>query len=563
MLWKKKDTAASVVEVALRNTGLTKDEFFHPTVAPYIDHLEDALCAIMDAVDRCKKITIVGDYDCDGVTASAILYRLLHDGFQYSKVSVRLPKRFSEGYGISPAIIDEIDTGMVITVDNGIAALPAIKAAREKGLDIVIIDHHLPSNDILSEIKKYADVIVDPHTEENSMFKNYCGAGLAYRLACLSGCFNAKQLNELSALAAIGTVADVMPLVGDNRNIVIQGLTAINDREVPAGLNALLDYLGLEVVEESDIGFKIGPIINACGRMEDAGSERPFKLLAYDDFSLTLPEILVEINEQRKDAVRYHMERIDLLIAENCLFGDNPMVIYPGDEQEPFPEGIVGILAGKVAEKFRVPAFVLTPSTDKDVLKGSGRTFGDVNLKGLLDKGADYIMKYGGHAGAAGLSVRKDSVEKLKEVMASVMSEFTQSEETENTYDLEVSAADIETVIKEVRQCAPYGEGNPRPIFKIKDYRLTPKAGRFYTTMGPKQQTVKLFGGNSSAIGFDMFQQYEDAGEPTVLDIFGYLSTNHFAGKSETQIEICDFEVAEKKPESTLAILLKSRMKTF
>ncbi len=557
MRWHKRDKAESVKDVVLRNTGLSETEFLHPKQNPYIENLEQAVACIKDAMAQNLRISIMGDYDADGITSASILYRMLHDEAHYRNISMRFPKRFSEGYGLSMKVIDEIKDGLLITVDNGITAVKEIEKAKAKGIKVVVIDHHLPDPE---KGLPAADAVVDPNALCESEFKGYCGAGLAYKVAEKSGLCSEKLLKKLLALAAIGTIADVMSLTGDNRNIVIRGLQAINDGNVPKGLDALLEQLGLYDINETDIGFKIGPILNASGRLYDNGAKYPFLLLGTDNYNPKLPEKLIEVNEKRKELVKSGMEAADRIVAEQCLYGNFPLVIYG---EKSFHEGVVGIIAGKLAEKFHTPVIVLGDSDDEGKLKGSGRSYGDFNLKVLLDKVSDLMIAYGGHPGAAGLSVEKGKLAALSEALQQEAQKMGGvSEQTEMFYDLEINATETAKVIEELNKYAPYGEGNPKVVFKIKDYRLTPRNGRFFQTMGDGS-VLKLFGDNNSAIGFDLVMQYEDIGQPTKMDLYGNISINKFNHRDEIQIEMCDFERAAEGTGTSLADMLSQRMKAF
>lgn len=558
MSWKKRGSETTIKEVVLRNTGLSEIDFLFPNRDPVIENLEQAVKFITEAVRNKEHITVMGDYDADGITASAILYRLLVEGFGYKDITMRFPKRFSEGYGLKMTVIDEISSGLLITVDNGIAAVDEIAAAKEKGISVVVIDHHLPNPD---KGLPNADVVVDPNALPNSEFSGYCGAGLAYKTALKSGVCSPKLLSSLLSLAAIGTVADVMELVGDNRNIVISGLQAINDGTIPIGLADLLEKLDLYEINETDIGFKIGPIINACGRLYDDGAKFPFYLLALDNYNPKLPERLIEINEQRKTIVKNGLNSAEMIIAQTCLYGDSPMIVYA---EKTFHEGVVGIIAGKLAEKFKVPVFVLTEADEPDVLKGSGRSYGDFNLKELLDKVSDLMIGYGGHAGAAGLSLKKENLELLRETMKSEVEKSGYSEADEQLYyDLEIKPNEIEDSIKELNTYAPFGQGNPKVLFKVRGYKLMPRNGKFFQIMGDGS-IIKLFGDNSLAIGFGLTQKFDDEGQPMSVDLYGNLGINKFNHKDEIQVELNDFErTASQNQGSSLANLLSQRMKMF
>ena len=544
-MWKKKDSVTTVKEVVERNTGLKVEELINPTVKPFIKNLTEMGNFIKSNLEM--PITIIGDYDCDGVTSSALLYKVLV-ALGAKKVNVRLPKRFSEGYGLNMSIIDEIENGLILTVDNGIVATEQVKKAIDKGLLVGIIDHHIGDPENLPN----AHCIVDPNALPGE-FNGYCAAGLAYRLA--------EELKvetpDMLALAAIGTVADVMELKHDNRRLVIEGLRTINEGKAGEGIYALLNEFNLDLVNEDTIGFTIGPAINASGRMFDNGAITPFMLLSEKSKDLEgLAKDLKETNESRKRETVKAMELANLIIAEDCLYGDTPLVIY-GDKEQQFHEGIVGIVAGRLAEMHKVPVFVFTEGEDGN-LKGSARTFGTFNVKNLMDECQELLIKYGGHAGAGGLSCKREDIEALKAKMKSLMEGYSEPEKENDLFDLEIEASEIPSIIEELEKYAPYGEGNRRPIFKVNHYSLFPKNGVCFKTIGTNG--IKLFGGDSEAIAFGN-ERFQELGEPKILTIYGSLSVNRWKGYVTNQLEFVDLEDGSfKKKESGLSELLKSRM---
>lgn len=558
MAWKKRDELKSVEEIVLRNTGYDNIcDFLNGKSKTYnIKYLVEAADMIKDAIKKGLTITIVGDYDADGVTASASLsYTLEKMG---AKVKVRLPRRLTEGYGLSTKIVDEIDDGLLITVDNGIVAFEAIKKAKEKGLQVIVTDHHLL--DESGEIPE-ADIVIDPHIEGTADFADYCGAGIAYKLA-KELTSDEKILKKISCFAAIGTICDVMPLIEENRLIVLEGLkNMVTYGCRTSGLYSVLRASNYDRnISEDDIGFKIGPMINAAGRLYDDGAQIAYDILVYDGpFKEELGLKLIEINDLRKDKVEEAMQKIKTNIKINCMFGEVPLVVYEPD----IPEGIVGIIAGKLTEEMKIPTFVFTDSDTPGILKGSARSTRGVHLKNLLDKCSDTLYKYGGHADAAGLSVEESKFDDMKNAFFENIPEL--EEDTENNdiyYDLEISANDIDKTLKEIQQYAPFGEGNPRIIFKITDFKLSPRYSAFYKTMGDENQHIKLLGNNSEAVGFGMTEKYLDIKEPKDLNLIGTLGVNHFMGRKSIQIKMDDFEAANKKTtKSKLALLLEAKAK--
>ena len=560
MKWKQTDTSKTIEEVVLRNTGYKDIVTFQNGSKAYyaIKFLREATDMIKEAIKNKVPITIVGDYDVDGISASSILFMAIKS--LGGIVKVRLPRRISEGYGLSEKIVDEIDSGLLITVDNGIVAFDPIKKAKEKGLNVILTDHHLL--DESGEVP-CADIVIDPHIEGTADFTDYCGAGIAYRLAkCLIT--NEKLLNKLSCFAAIATICDMVPLVEENRLIVKKGLeNLVTYGNRTSGLYSLLKCVDMDkIITETDIGFKIGPMINAAGRLYDDGAMKPFEILTYDGpFDEELGKELMDINDERKEKVQNAMEAIERNIQENCLYGEYPLVIYEPN----IPEGIVGILAGKIVEEKNVPTFIFTDSEDPNVYKGSARSARGLHLKDLLDKckseDPSVFAKYGGHAEAAGVSV---NASKFNDMICLLQENADEPDEVvENDtifYDLEISANEVPDVIEQLKQYAPFGEGNPRIIFKINDYSLSPRYSDYYKVMGDSGQHIKLFSVNMNAIGFDMTSKYQDLGEPKQLNLVGTLGTNHYRNIQEFQIEIVDMISNEKKtPKTALAAMLAKR----
>lgn len=558
-VWTKKDASVqSVKEVVLKNTGLSDEEMLSPKEDPYLEQLEEAVEMLSKAVHNGTHITICGDYDADGVTASAILYMALTQIVADEDVTVRLPRRFSEGFGLSEKAVSEIQEGLLVTVDNGIAAVEAVQLAKNKGLTVLVTDHHLIRED---GIIPNADCILNPHVPgDKSEFDGYCGAGLAYRMAKLLLGDNHPIMDYLVQLAALGTVADVMALLHDNRNIVKKGLKLMSEKP-KYGLCAIQRQFDIEgIVNEEDIGFKLGPVINAAGRLLDNGAMKAFNTLVCTDEAEAheYAKELYELNEKRKQMVKDAMDEVEKIINEDCLHGDSPLIVA-GD----FSEGIVGILAGRLVEKYNVPAIVLATLDNGKTLKGSGRTYGDLNLKELLDSASDLMIKYGGHQGAAGLSLLADNLEAFRERLRDNLPEI-HAAEVSTLYDLEIVPEDFDTVYPEIEKYAPYGEGNPGIIFKISGFRLSPRAGKFFNKLGSDATALKLFGANADAIGFGLVSKYEDEGEPRTCDLYGTLSKNTFYGKTTRQIELLDVERSPiQRAETSLMGLLSNHMKNF
>lgn len=548
-MWKKKDTSLSVAEVIERNTGMNETELNAIWETP-ITNLNKVADRLKEIAKEEKTVTVFADYDCDGICSAVIMHLVLKSlkiGFD-----IKFPKR-SKGYGLQTFDVEQIETPVIITIDNGIAAFDAIDLAKSKGKEVIVIDHHLKPVEGIPN----ADIIIDPHVfkENPDDFEDWCGAGLGYRLAALT--CSPKAASVALQFAALATVADVVPLLKDNRCILKNGLELLNDSNVGSIKRMLSEIysgsFGKPVVDETAIGFKIGPIINAMGRIED-NAEYVYRYFISNDADML--QHMIEVNEKRKELVKTAEERAYSIISEECLFSEIPIIIY-----DPHTiEGIVGVVAGRIAEQMQVPVICLTDSEDKGIIKGSARS-PSINIKEALDKASDLLLHYGGHEGAAGVSLKKENLDALRMRFGEVFAEYEtdDNKEEEIIYDLEISANNIADFLAELKKFAPFGEGNPSPVFKINDFKLFPRAGDFYKYLGDGN-TLKLFGNNCSAIGFDMAQKYNDTGLAKSLNLIGKIVESHF-GKTETQVELIDFEPANKeKDQSNLAKELASKL---
>lgn len=530
-MFVKNGDCKTIADVVFQNTGIPREDFLAENNEPYIKNLDEAVNLTLGYLkdNPNGKITIVGDYDSDGVNATSIMYW----GFAKANanVTLRVPHRFSEGYGLSEKIIDEIDSGLLITVDNGIAAIDAIKKAKEKGLLVVVTDHHMPViNENGNMVLPEADVIVDPQVEDESEFKNYCGAAIAYRFVCK---MHQTKFDSLLVLASIATVTDVMPLVGANRTIVKSGLEVINRRKNVPGLNALLDTLRLgNHINEGDYGFKIGPIFNAPGRIYDNGAEYVVKLLCSKRADVTNPakaESLIRANERRKELVNRCLAMVQGKITDE----DRPIVFY----NKGIPEGIVGLIAGRLCEEYHCPAIVFTDSEEPGVLKGSGRSIPEIHLKNILDKIQSEILRYGGHAGAAGLSISKENLDRFTDAFKKATGPVPDKPK-DVLYDLDLDLGRLDEIGEELTTFAPYGEGNPQIVFRGR-FTVPPYA---YRRIGDGSHFLMKPEG-ITLMGFGLADRYEEMGSPETFDAVGYLSESWFRDEKSWQFEVIDISV--------------------
>lgn len=530
---KKRGQELNIDDVIKRTTGyLDLNQFLNGSRHDYkIKYIDELANKVNEFIKKKKPIVIVGDYDVDGVTASAIMYMTLKK--LGANVKVRLPRRLSEGFGLSEKIVDEINEGLILTVDNGIVAIDAVKKAKDKGLEVIITDHHLPSE---SGILPPADIIIDPHIEGTADFADYCGAGIAYKIAC-ELTTDEKFLAKMSCFAALGTVSDVMKLNEDNRLIVIEGLKnmTINGNRT-TGLYAMLkkNYVD-EFITTTDIGFKIGPMINAAGRLYDKGAIQPLTLLVQDgEYKPDMADKLFDINGIRKKLVEEALPKFEKQISENNMKNDFPLVIYEPE----IPEGLIGIIAGKLAEKYDTPVFAFSDSENPDIIKGSARTARQVHLKELLDKSPEQFYKYGGHAEAAGISIIKSNFDNAKRhLQKNCIEPLGYVKDDTLYYDLEIDIKDLPKVYDELEKYEPFGEGNPKVVFKIKNFEITPtpfeETGIKY--MGANKNYVKFFGNNVSAFG-DTSLYLESIADQLYFEISKFSTNTTFTTQQKDMI---------------------------
>ena len=540
---KRRENCNTISDVIVANTGLSISDFFNTEKEYYIKDIDKVAKLLADKAKSNEHITVVGDYDADGICATAILSLVFNEmGWNFS---TRLPKRFSEGYGLSEKIVDEINEGILLTVDNGITAFNEIKKAKEKGLTVIVTDHHLP--DAESPLPP-ADIIIDPNAIKNSAsFNGYCGAGIAYRLGLEILGKNHPLIPKLLTLACVATVADVMPLLEENRQMVKKGLSdMLNKKDITIGLSSILDKFSLSAyISAKDIGFRIAPAINAPGRMMDNGAELSLELLTSDtDYkeAQNLAETLFQFNEERKNIKNSTVKYLKENIKENGMEKDCPLIVY----ERGLPDGLIGIFAGNLAEDYKCPCIVFTDTDEDGILKGSGRSYGNINIKELLDKHNDLIEQYGGHAEALGVSrIKEENLNKLRKSLQEDLKEYNRTEDNTLYYDLEINAEELPNYFLDIERFAPFGQGNPDIVFYIKNF---PVSSERFLQGG---ETVKLVSKYATAIGFGMGNEYKEMDKPKYVDLIGTLSKNSFMGTITKQVEIQKIIKKEEKTFQT------------
>ncbi len=425
-----------------------------------------AVKRIQKALDEFERIAVYGDYDADGVTSTALLYSYLE--MQGADVVYYVPNRHTEGYGLSYEAIDKLSmmgVKLIITVDNGISAVDEAKYIRELEMELIVTDHHLPS-----EALPQAVAVVDPHrTDCNLKFKDYAGVGVAYKLICaLEGEENGIT-DSFVDLVTVGTVADVMPLIKENRELVRRGVNMLADSD-RIGIQALIEAAGLgsRKMTSTSVAFGICPRINAAGRMGSA--DRAIRLLLSDDYDEAML-LAQEINDE--NVTRQQTEQ-DILIQAVEQISENPewqyqnVLVVAG---EGWHDGVVGIVASRLVEKYGKPTLVIT--IDGDDAKGSGRSIEGFNLYDAISHCSGCLTHFGGHTLAAGIGLKATDIDAFRTAINDYSDTIEMPFPVQNI-DFKLNPACVNTeMLETVEQLEPFGAGNPQPIFGLYNMTVT------------------------------------------------------------------------------------------
>ena len=535
---------------------LHNDQLYDPCL---IHNIDQAVDMILKAIKDKERIGIFGDYDVDGVTSTAIIYEGLTP--LGVKVIPRVPDRIHEGYGMSVKAVEELagkGCTFIVTVDNGIMQHDAIKRAKELVMKVLLTDHHL-AGDTLPD----ADCIIDLHVPEESYpYEDLAGCGVAYKLiAALYKRLQKPLGSRFLDLVAIGTVADLVPLTDENRVLVKRGLDMINDPGYDRmGIKALKAEFNVGNVDSERIAFQLAPALNAPGRLLERGAEISANTLVCksEKNAAVLAKKLHEVNKDRKEQQKAW---IDQAIAELSSRGDlideqimtRFIVMYlPG-----CPDGVIGLVAGRLTEQYHVPSIVFT-SIDEDKAKGSGRSIPGIHLYNELCN-CEELLQFGGHSQAAGMSILIRDIPLLQKKLNEQMEKYpadTFKKVITVTQVREASALSVSDLVP-LKALEPYGMDNQKPLFLIKNFKCYPyTANRHYAIL--KEVHIKFLGNKGvEAIGFNLADKYKSLGCPKYMNIIGSFNENHFNGSTSLSIMIEDFE-ALPDPQSEKTSFQKS-----
>lgn len=505
-----------------------------------MDGMRQAVAAIREAIGKGRRIRIYGDYDADGISSTSLMIWLMRKlGAHYDYY---IPHRVQEGYGLNKAALDrakEEGVELIITVDTGISAAEEARYAAELGIDLIITDHHEPPERLPSAI-----AVINPKKPGCPYpFKQLAGVGVAFKLA---QALLDRVPDELTELAALGTVADLMPLVDENRTLVRLGLRRMQ-RSSYVGLTALFHASGLEGKEISagHIAFAIAPRINASGRLTSADAAVRLLTTEHEQEAALLAQELDELNRDRQRIVEETFEEAVRQLEARHGAELPPVIIASG---EGWNAGVIGIVAARLLERYYRPTIVFTIDADTGMAKGSARSIRGYDIYRALTACADLMDHFGGHQAAAGMSLLADRLEELHERLNRLAREWLDEEDyiplTEADLSLRIGECRVE-LIKQLELLAPYGLGNRSPRFlleraAVKELRQIGKDGQHLKLQLLDRETGELL----DAVGFGIGSLQPHIAPTSAVDVIGELQVNEWNGTRKAQLLIQDIRVS-------------------
>lgn len=530
-----------IIEFLSDKPQKTYDPFLLPNMEAGVD-------LILSEIEKNSKIWIYGDYDADGITSTTLMMNVLSHLTNRENLNYYIPSRFEEGYGLNKEAITHISSegcDLLITVDCGSVSYEEVEHAKSLGMKVLVTDHHNIA-DVMADC-----LLINPkHPESNYPFKELSGCGVAFKVAQAlqqkSG-LPKNVLTEVLDLVAVGTVGDIMPLVDENRTMVKFGLKVLNLGKRP-GLKKLMDGTSLHIgkISSENISFVIVPHLNASGRIEDAS--QAVELMMGQCSDQRMDEIVTDIikkNQMRKKLQSELFKRCAAEIDKDDI--DDIILIHAEDAHE----GIAGIVAGKLKESYYRPSIIVTTTGNEgDELKGTGRSIEGVNLYELLKTQEDLFIKFGGHAGACGFSLKKENLSALREGLNREMRKICQanSDIFVRKYDieLELDISDItHDLVEQLELLAPFGNKNPKPLIICRDVIISDE--RY---MGSEMQHLRFNAASDSGkkiqcVLFGKAQDY-DFGIVERGNIIGNLECQIWQGSKRLQFITEEIEFDEK-----------------
>lgn len=504
-----------------------KEETIHHD--PFLfSEMSKIITRINEAIDQGEPILIYGDYDADGVTGTSILVRCLRE--LGALVDYYIPNRFYEGYGPNEdAFMQAIADGyqLVITVDNGIAGVDEAEILLEHGVDLIITDHHQ-----VKETLPRAYAILHPELDENYPFHHLSGAGVALKVA--EALLQEVIPEDFYAIAMLGTIGDVVPLIDENRSIVKRGLAALRETEIE-GLNAMMDLAGTEKSEvtEVNVGFELCPRLNAPGRMDEAALSVECLIAESEEEAKLIADQIESFNSERQKVTQKVLEEATKLVDAKTLAKKKVVILYSPN----WHEGILGIVAGRLAKQWQKAVFVVTDDHE-GFIKGSARAVEGYHLFELLNQCQDLIERFGGHALAAGITFAPENLQALEDKMNELLQEVEVTPSLQVDLSLPLSDLNV-SFVEQLSILAPFGEGNRSPVIEVKNVYV-----KNIKPIGNKLQHLKftLYQDKHSvdAIAFNQAPLAMYLTPDTLFSFVGEVKINEWNGNRSVQFHFID-----------------------
>ena len=536
---KKLGLETSVANLAYQR-GIQTEEALRDFLEPSLDQLYDpyelhdmdkAVTRIRQAIENDEQILIYGDYDADGMTSASIVKEALEQ--LGAECQVYLPNRFTDGYGPNASVykyfIENQGISLIVTVDNGVAGHEAIELAQSMEVDVIVTDHHS-----MPEVLPDAYAIVHPeHPEAEYPFKHLAGCGVAFKLA--TALLEEVQV-ELLDLVAIGTIADMVSLTGENRILVKYGLSVLKNTQ-RIGLQELFKIAGIQEneVDEETVGFQIAPRLNALGRLDDPNPAIELLTGFDEEEARDIALMINQKNEERKEIVQKIYDEAKTMVDLN-----KPVQVLAGEGWNP---GVLGIVAGRLLEELHQPVIVL--NIENGLAKGSARSIEAVDIFEALDPHRDLFVAFGGHAGAAGMTLEASKLEALSQVLVAYIEDNQVDLSTKNELflDEELSLPDLTLeTLKNFEKLAPFGMDNKKPVFYLKDFKVenarTMGAGNTHLKLKISQANVAF-----EVVAFGLGNLATEFSQTKNLELAVTLSVNKWNGQTSLQLMLVDARV--------------------
>ena len=508
---------------------------------PYtFQDMEKAVDKILRAINNNERILIYGDYDVDGITSVALLFTILR-GFT-TNLYYYIPNRFQEGYGLNEEAIDiafKNSIKLIITVDCGISSISEIKKANNYGIDVIVTDHHQPQKGLPSAI-----AIINPKCDKNYPFKELAGVGVGFKVAqalYLKLKKNQDDLWNLLDYVALGSIADSVPFIGENRILIKYGLRALNQTK-KEGLKALITESGVDYgnLGTKEVNFALAPRINAAGRLDDPKLALELLLTDSEYKAKYLSQKLSEINKHRREIGDNILREARKFASMQVKEEDNKVLVL---ESENWNQGVIGIIASRLVDEFNRPAIVI--SKKDGIAKGSGRSIKGFHLYKVLESCQDILINFGGHELAAGITIKSNKIPEFKSKINEISQNFIKEDDLnpELKIDAQISLSDINFgLVKDISVLEPFGIGNPQPVFcsyknVISDWRLVGgKREHLKIKIKEENRTLEGIGFKLSKIGKQIFF------ENKVVDLAFNIELNKWDGTENLQLNIKDIK---------------------